>query len=62
MAEGYGVAGHAGWLDPLVELVREQEADARWRRERRRRWAVIAAASVVYEITFAWLLLELSRL
>lgn len=62
MAEGYEVVGRAGWLDPLVELVREEEADARWRRERRRSWAVIAAAAIVYEVTFVWLLLELSRL
>jgi hypothetical protein len=58
MTEGYEVAGRAGWLDPLVELVREEEAHALRRRERRRLWLLVAGTAVVYDVTFAWLALE----
>ena len=57
MAEGYEVAGR-GWLDPLVERVREEETDARRRLERRRLWTLVAGTAIVYDVTFAWLALE----
>lgn len=58
MAERPGLAGGAGWLDPLVELVREQDAQERLRRELRWRWAFVAVAVVAYHATVVLLVLE----